>query len=211
MKPQSWILVFGLAASLAACGKPAEEAKAPPPSPAEQAAAAATAAAGPLEQPELTIRDMMNQSIDPSGDFLFEAVQDISNDKGVSKKQPRTDAEWAEVRRHWTILHEAPRLLNQAGRKAGRPDDKTLFPEVENTPAQVDEAIAANRADWIAATERLKVAAEEGLKATDARDVTALSAALLSLDRACERCHLEYYYPRDERAKQAAREEGLIK
>ncbi len=182
MKPQSWFLVAGLAACLAACGKPAEDAKAQL-SPADQAAAAATAAAGPLEQPELTIRDMMNQSVDPSGDYLFESVQDIANDKGVSKKQPTTEADWAEVRKHWTLLHEAPRLLNQAGRKAGRPDDKTAFPEVENTPAETDALIAGHRADWIAATERLKVAAEEGLKATDAKDVTALSAALLSLDR----------------------------
>jgi cytochrome c556 len=210
MKPQSWILVAGLAASLAACGKPAEEAKAPPPSPAEQAATAATTAAGPLEQPELTIRDMMNQSVDPSGDYLFESVQDISNDKGVSKKQPKTDADWAEVRKHWQILHDAPRLMIQAGRKAGRPDDKTAFPAVENTPAQVQELMDTRRPDWIAANQRLVDAANEGLKATEAKDVTALSAALLSLDRACERCHLEYYYPRDERAKQAAREEGLI-
>ena len=101
-------------------------------------------------------------------------------------------------------------VFSEGARQAGRPDDKTAFPAVENTPAQVQELVDSHRADWITAAQRLTDAADEGLKATDARDVTALSAALLSLDKACERCHLEFYYPRDERAKQAAREEGMI-
>jgi hypothetical protein len=37
-----------------------------------------------------------------------------------------------------------------------------------------------------------------------------MSAALLSLDKACESCHLHYYYPNDKRAHQAAKEDGVI-
>jgi hypothetical protein len=214
MRPWSLLLITALAASLAACGKPAEQATAPPAADAAaeaaiKVAAEATAAAGPLEQPELTIKDMMDQSIDPSGDYLFESVQDIATEKGASRKEPKTDAEWAEVRQHFQILHDAPRLLIQAGRKAGRPEDKPEHPEVENSPEQVQQLIDSERSKWVIRAQAMQTVAADGIKAAEAKDVTALSATLLKLDHACEACHLRFFYPRDQRAHQAAKEEGL--
>ncbi len=209
MKPQSWMLIAALAASLAACDRPTEEAKAPA-SAEEQAAAAATAAAGPLERPELTVKDIMNL-LDPGADLLFESVQEVSDDKGTHQKAPSTDAEWAEVQKHLQVLSDSSRMLIQAGRKGGRAGDTTEFPEVENTPEQIQHLMDTQRPDWVAKSNRLRDAAAEGLTAVQARSVPGLSAALLSIDKACESCHLVYFYPGDERAKQAAREEGLIK
>jgi hypothetical protein len=214
MKPYAWMLAVGLAVGLAGCGKPAEEAKAPALTPEQQAAAAAadaaTKAAGPLERPELTVKDIMDSMVDPSGDALFESVQDIADASGWRRKEPRTDAEWAALRKHWQVLHDAPRLLIQEGRKAGRDEDKPDHPEVENPPAEVQKLMDAERPDWIVRAQRLKDAADLGFKAVDAKDVTALSAALLNLDKVCESCHLHYFYPNDQRAHQAAKEDGVI-
>lgn len=214
MKPYAWMLapglVIGIAIGLASCGKPAEEAKAPVPTPEQQAAAAATAAAGPLEKPELTVKDIMDSMVDPSGDFLFESVQDIADASGWHRKEPKTDAQWAELAKHWTVLKGAHRLLIQEGRKAGRDEDKPDHPEVENPPAEVQKLMDAERPDWIVRAQRLDAAADLGLKATAAKDVTALSAALLNLDKVCESCHLHYFYPNDQRAHQAAKEDGVI-
>ena len=46
------------------------------------------------------------------------------------------------------------------------------------------------------------------LKASDARDKDALFKACERLDKACENCHLHYWYPNDKRAQEAAREEA---
>jgi hypothetical protein len=40
--------------------------------------------------------------------------------------------------------------------------------------------------------------------AADAKDKNALFDALQKIDHTCENCHLQYWYPNDERAKAAA-------
>ena len=157
-----------------------------------------------------TIKELMASMVDPAGDFLFESVQDIADDKGARQKAPSTDAEWKQERDQFQILADAPALLTAPGRKAGRPGDVSKHPEIENGPPQVQVLMEADRPGFVSHAKRLGDAAAEGLRAVDARDVKALSAALLSVDRACESCHLEFYYPNDKRAKQAAKEEGLL-
>ena len=48
------------------------------------------------------------------------------------------------------------------------------------------------------------------LKAIERKDAKALFHAIESIDRACESCHLHYWYPNDQRAQQAAKEQGLV-
>src|ERR1700692_636739 len=63
-----------------------------------------------------TIKDIMDSMVDPNGDFIFESVQQIADEKGVREKAPKTDAEWDEVRHHLFVLIEAPNLLVMDGR-----------------------------------------------------------------------------------------------
>ena len=46
--------------------------------------------------------------------------------------------------------------------------------------------------------------------AVDAHDPRALQRALDGVDKACESCHLHYFYPNDKRAWQAAKEDGGV-
>jgi hypothetical protein len=46
--------------------------------------------------------------VDPSGDFLFESIQEIADEKGIRQVAPETDEQWTEVRRRALILVEAP-------------------------------------------------------------------------------------------------------
>jgi hypothetical protein len=48
------------------------------------------------------------------------------------------------------------------------------------------------------------------MKAAEAKDSQALFKAVSGIDKACESCHLHYWYPNDKRAHQAAQEEGGI-
>jgi hypothetical protein len=47
------------------------------------------------------------------------------------------------------------------------------------------------------------------MKAADVKDKDALLKAIDGIDKACENCHLHYWYPNDKRAQEAARENGL--
>src|ERR1700733_3345958 len=58
----------------------------------------------PPRVPELlrpaTIKDIMDSMVNPSGDFVFESVQQIADEHGIRERAPQTNAEWEEVRSH---------------------------------------------------------------------------------------------------------------
>ena len=186
MKIYFWVLLVGLAMMGTACApKPPELLK------------------------TATIKDIMDSMVDPNGDFIFESVQQIADEKGVREKAPKTDAEWEEVRHHLFVLLEAPNLLVMEGREIARPEDHSRNPQVENEPEAVRKLVAADRPAFIRRARRLQDAAAVAMEAVDAKDKDKLFKAITGIDKACESCHLHYWYPNDQRAQQAAREEGI--
>src|SRR5882672_2758335 len=96
-----------------------------------------------------TIKDIMDSMVEPSGDFVFESVQEISDEHGITEKAPKTNAEWEGVRRHLFVLLEAPNLLTMEGRKAARPEDRSKNPAVENQPEEIQKLLDADRPSFI--------------------------------------------------------------
>jgi hypothetical protein len=191
MRIQHWVLIASSLVIGTACNT-----KAPSP----QAAA--------LLMPA-TIKDIMDTMVEPSGDYVFESVQEISDEHGITEKAPKTNAEWEGVRRHLFVLVEAPNLLTMQGRKAARPEDRSRNPLVENEPEAVQKLLDADRPSLIRRARRLQDAAVLALKAVDAKDKNALFHAIDGIDKACENCHLHYWYPNDQRAREAAKEDGI--
>jgi hypothetical protein len=176
----------------------------------------ASCAKAPPAEPQLakpaTIKDIMDSMVDPSGDFLFESLVEIADEKGIRQKAPETDEEWHEVRARAIMLLEAPNLLVMPGRKVAQPGEKSKNPAVELSPEQIQPLVDGDRLSFIKRAGVLQDAAMAVLKAADAKDKKALFDSLEQLDRACENCHLQYWYPNDERAKAAAAaEETRIK
>ncbi len=192
-------------------GAPGGDASTPGGAPAPQPAPAAgqTPADG-ANTSDLTIKIIMDTMVDPSGDFLFESVQTIADDHGITHKQPKTPQEWEAVRHHLQVLIDAKPLLIAPGRRAANPGDRSNNPAIENEPEQVQKLIDAQHADFVERADRLAQAAASGMKAVDARDPAALLVSITAIDKACESCHLHYWYPNDKRAHQAAKEEGGI-
>ena len=174
---------------------------------------ACTKAPPPAQAPVLlrlaTIKDIMDSMVNPSGDFVFESVQEIADEHGITEKAPKTDAEWESVRRHLFVLLEAPNLLTMEGRQVARPEDRSRNPEVENQPEEVQKLVDADRQSFIRRARRLQDAAALAMKAVDAKDKNALFHAIEGIDKACENCHLHYWYPNDKRAREAAKQEGI--
>jgi len=158
-----------------------------------------------------TIKDIMHSMVNPGGGFVFESVPFIADEHGIREKAPRTDAEWDEVRQRLVVLREAPNLLTTEGRRAARPRDRSKNHQVEDEPEEVQKLLDAGRPDFIRRARRLQDAASVAMKAVDAKDKDALLLALDGIDKACESCHLHYWYPNDKRAQEAAKEDGVIK
>jgi len=155
-----------------------------------------------------TVKDIMHSMIDPSGDFLFHSVQTIADDRGVTEIAPHTDAEWDNVRQRLLVLMRAPELL--PGRRAARIRDRSKNPEVESQPEEIQALLDSDAATFLRRAQRLQDAASIAMKAVDAKDKSALLAGLDGIDKACESCHLRYWYPKDKRAHEAAKQDGVV-
>ena len=156
-----------------------------------------------------TIKDIMHSMVDPNGDYVFKSVQEIADEHGIRERAPRTDADWEDVRQHLLVLRDAPSVLTAKGRLAARPSDRSRNPQVENEPAEVQDLLNADRPSFIRRARRLHDAAALAIQAVDAKDKDALFRAIDGIDKACENCHLHYWYPNDKRAQEAAKEDGI--
>src|SRR5262244_2237734 len=157
-------------------------------------------------RPTATVKDIMDSMVDPASDYIWDAVETTVSAKGVEEKAPRTDEDWKEVRRHAIMLLEATNLLQMPGRHVAKQGEKAEDPKVELGPEQIEELINKDRASWIKHAHGLHDATMEALKAIDAKDAEKLQDVGAGIDEACEKCHLQYWYPNEKRPAEAPSE-----
>jgi hypothetical protein len=165
--------------------------------PAAPAAAQATSLT-----PVLSVKELMEHIVDPIADWVFDAAVIDIGEKGIVETKPLTDEDWLKVERGAMILAESANLLKMP--RAMVPEgDKSLKgasggPEL--TPAEIEAKIKQDPAAWNRHADGLRTAALESLKLIKARDTEGLFSAGDKIDKACEGCHLEYWYPGDKEA-----------
>ena len=157
-----------------------------------------------------TIQQYMEGEINPAGDFLFKSVQEVSDARGVRLKAPVTVEEWNAVRDQLAVLQSAPKILGDKSIKAAPPGFKSEHPGIESPPEWIQKAVDSNRKDFDQRAVRLQKAAEVAMQSVEAHDAKGLERSLDGVDKACESCHLHYFYPNDKRAWQAAKEDGGV-
>jgi hypothetical protein len=204
-----WDAFFGLAGVLfaavaAACSAPnrslpSDDAGPVSTSHLESAPSQAGSAAAPGGEPSpfrllASIRELMDSEIDPAADFLWGSVASISTRAGLEERQPRTDEEWLEVRRHAVTLSEAPNLLIMKGRRVSASYVPSAGAgELDSNEAQ--KKIDENPQAFVALAQNLQDAALKTLAAVDAKDPVALFELGGTIDEACEACHVTFWYP----------------
>ena len=144
----------------------------------------------------------MEHIVDPIADWIFDAaVVDVS-EKGTVETVPLTDDDWLRVERGALILAESSNLLKMSRSMVPAGDasltQKPGGPEL--TPAEIEAKVKNNPALWNQHADGLRAAALETVKIVKARDVNGLFDAGDKIDKACEACHLEYWYPGDKKA-----------
>ncbi len=162
------------------------------------AEAGGTPAPAPTQlKPIAGIQDVMAGMIDPAADFLWESVSTTVTGKETVEKQPRTDQEWAEVRRQAIILAEGANLIMMDGRhvvkEGGALEDHGTPGNL--TAAESEEAIAKNRGSFLAFAQALRDVGASMLAAADAKNPQGLIDAGDTMDQVCEGCHLQFWYP----------------
>ena len=143
------------------------------------------------------VQDIMAYMIDPAADFLWDSVSTTVTSSGTVEKQPRTEEEWGAVRRQAIILTEGATLIAMPGRHVasehGELEDEGT--EGNLTAAQSEQAIANDRATFLAFAKALHETGHAMLKASETHNAQALVDAGDTLDRVCEGCHLKFWYP----------------
>jgi hypothetical protein len=165
-----------------------------------QAPAAPPAPADPPFRATSTIRELMQSMIAPSAQGLWDSVGRVSDAKGTRDLEPRTDEEWAAVRRHAVSLMESTNLLLMRGRHVAREGQQTLkaedaAPGSELPPSEIEKQINQTWAVWTAMTHNLHGTATSLLDAIDKKDVKRLESIGSDLDGVCEACHVTFWYP----------------
>jgi len=156
-------------------------------------------------KPDASIQDLMVNVVDHNADILWESVAVISTDKGVEERQPRTDAEWAEVRAAAIALSEATNLLMIPGRKVAHEGKKLQDSEVEGIlkAEHIQSLIDGDRLKFASKALALHQAALGAVAAIDAKDAMMLSDVGGAIDEACEQCHTTYWYPDEKKPEEA--------
>jgi hypothetical protein len=147
-------------------------------------------------RPTATVKDIMDSIVDPSADVLWEAVATTITAAGTEQRAPQTDEEWVNLRRRTVQLIEATNLLLIPGRHVARPGEKAEDPKIQLGPEQIEALINEDRQQWTTRAHGLHDAALVAQKAIEARNAEALLDAGDVLDKACENCHITYWYPR---------------
>lgn len=142
----------------------------------------------------------MQSMIAPSAQGLWDSVGRVSDAKGTRDLEPRSDEEWAAVRRHAVSLMESTNLLLIPGRHVARDGQQTLradeaVPGSELPPAEIEKQIHEKWLLWTAMAHTLHQSAATMLDAIDKKDVAALESRGSDLDGVCESCHLTFWYP----------------
>ena len=175
------------------------------------ACAAAAASSCQTKQPETTappadvppytttatVKDIMLHIVDPAGDMVWDSVATVIDKGGIHETMPKTDEEWFKVRSGLIMLIEGSNLLMIPGRKVARPGEKSDTPGVELEPSEMDELIAKDRMAWYDRAKALHDIAQGVLEVVDKKDAQKLFDVGEDIDRACENCHRQYWYPNE--------------
>jgi hypothetical protein len=144
-----------------------------------------------------TIKDIMLHIVDPAGDMVWDSVSTVIDKGGLHETAPKTDEDWGKVRNGVITLIEASNLLMIPGRAMARPGEKSVAPGVELEPAEMEELVKKDPAGWQQRARALHDISVDVLKVVDAKDVQKLFDIGEDLDKACENCHRQYWYPNE--------------
>ena len=129
---------------------------------------ASACARQPAFKPVASVKQLMQATIEPSAEVLFEAVGTVVSASGVEEIAPKNDEEWASVRNSALTLAESGNLLMIGDR-------------------------ARDKGEWMKMSQALVDVGVVALKAAEAKNPQALFEAGGQVYEVCQQCHSQYW------------------
>ena len=146
--------------------------------------------------PVASVSELMTDIVEPASDQILDAVAVAVSVERTVETVPTTDDDWIRVRRGALTLAEATNLLRMP-REIVPPGAGVSTNPGGLPPDEIQEKVDANRPLWNEYVDALGDAALQVLSLVDDRNASQLFAAGRNVDRACESCHLAFWYPED--------------
>jgi len=129
--------------------------------------ACGSAPAPPPFKPVADTKLLMQATIDPTADEIWDAVKTIVTKDGTQEIRPRTNAEWDVVRNHAVTLAESGNLLMMVPR-------------------------AKDGGEWMRLSHELVETSERAIRAAEARNAEQLFTVGGDIYESCSNCHQKY-------------------
>jgi hypothetical protein len=144
-----------------------------------------------------SIQELMDAVIDPAADALWDSVSITQTVKGTVFRQPHTDEEWQEARRHAISLIEGTNLLIMDGRKLVAPGSTVLDQGTSGvlSAEEGQKLLDSKHPAFVQFASALRAAGEQMLSSINKKDTTGMMNAGAAMDGVCESCHLTFWYP----------------
>ncbi len=164
------------------------------------AAAKASAKAG-LPHPVASVHDIMVTIVDANADEIWDSTGTIITRAGEEDKRPKNDVEWEALRRKALLLTESANLLTVKGRNVVNAGQVTSDSDVKGVldAAGIQKGIDGNFDDFSAKAYEFQDKSIKVLRAIEHKDPEELVTVGGQLERACEGCHIKYWYPVDKK------------
>ena len=150
-------------------------------------------------KPIVSVKELMRDMLDPASDFIFDSVKVEFTKSGTIEHSPKTDEDWEKIRFGAVTLAEGVYLLKipRPFAPPGDENNSTGPDATELSRKQIQAKLEADPVLWNAKIEALRNVGLEVLDIVRKKKVDELWDAGDNLDRACETCHVEYWYPGD--------------
>ncbi len=121
----------------------------------------------PPFKPVVDTKQLMNAVIDPNVDLVWDSVKWIDTKEGTEEIRPRTEEQWTAVRNAAVTVAESGNLL-------------MIVPRAKDGD------------QWMKMAARMIDAAEEAIKAADAKNADRLFTVGGDIYESCSNCHRQY-------------------
>ena len=130
-------------------------------------AACGSAPAPPPFKPVADTKLLMQATIDPTADEIWDAVKTIVTKDGTEEVRPHTNAEWDAIRNHAVTLAESGNLLMMVPR-------------------------AKDGGEWMQLSHDLVETSERAIRAAEAKNADQLFTVGGDIYESCSNCHRKY-------------------
>ena len=134
----------------------------------------------------------MKDTINPSAQALWKAVSYVATEAGVTETEPKSEADWAALRKPADTLAKAGVMLSLPTLKIA--NDKSRTPAYQYTPAEIEQLRQQEMSAWRDYSQRLQATTQQLISAIDKRDLAAFIEQGAQINQACEGCHGQFWY-----------------